>query len=246
MDSKHAILLVQDEPTPPPALAEALLQDGHEVTVAGDADTAFSMFVGKLPDLVIVALGIGSEALPLCAMMRGMSTVPIMVVAKPEASVSRIAAYEAGAEICIRWPTPIGDIVAQVRAVLRRNHLPLPGEQVLHAGDIEVDLKTRTVLVRCKTVRLTPKEFDLLVYMMRHRGEVLTYRALLGALWGSNYVRHKHYLHVLVRHLRTKIETDPSQPLYIVTEPWIGYRFDPPEAQPPARSEILENDLRDF
>ena len=246
VDSKQVILLVQAEPTLPPALADALLQEGHEVSLAGDADSAFSLFVGKLPDMVIVAMGAGSDALRLCAMMRGMSMVPIMVVAKPDASVSRIAAFDAGAEIFLRWPSPIEDLVAQVRAVLRRNRFPLPGEQVLRAGEVEVEVKTRGVLVRGKCVRLTPKEFDLLVYMIRHRGDVLTYRSLLGALWRSNYVKHKHYLHVLVRHLRTKIEPDPSQPVYIATEPWIGYRFAPPEAQPPARSEILENDLRDF
>jgi len=246
VDRKQVILLVQDELLASPALAGALALEGHEVSLAGDVDSAFSLFVGKLPDLVMVAIAVWSEALRLCAMIRGMSMVPIMVLAKRDVSVSRIAAFDAGAEIFVPWPNQIEDIVAQVRAVLRRNSLPFAGEPILRAGDVQVDLRARSVLVRGRCVRLTPKEFDLLVYMVRHRGNVLTYRALLGALWGSNYVKHKHYLHVLVRHLRSKIELDPSQPAYIATEPWVGYRFDPPEPQSPARLESLENDLREF
>lgn len=242
MESKKLILLAQDEPAVVPALGAALLREA-EVSIACDVGSAISMFGGTLPDLVIVAWADCSESVRLCTMLRGMSAVPIMLLTEGDVPGFRLAAFRAGAEIVVPLPAELEDILAQVRAVLRRSTLPFDGDHLLRAGDVQVDLKSRRVIVRGRAVRLTPKEFDLLVYIVRHRGEVLTHTALLRALWGSNYVRHKHYLHVLVRQLRAKIEPDPSRPVYIETEPCVGYRFN--AAALAERLAMFENDLSD-
>src|SRR5689334_17718578 len=117
-----------------------------------------------------------------------------------------------------------------MRAALRRATMPPAGESattLLETGDFRVDLETRGVTVRGRDVHLTPKEFDLLIYFIRQAGKVLTHRTLLGAVWGGNSVEQTEYLRVFIGQLRKKVETDPAKPRYILTEPWIGYRFDP-------------------
>jgi two-component system KDP operon response regulator KdpE len=122
----------------------------------------------------------------------------------------------------------MGELLARVRATLRRS--PAEAREVLtiiEEGDFRVDLEARNVTVRGQEMHLSPKEFELLVYFLQHPGKVLTHRVLLSAIWGGNYVEQTEYLRVFIRHLRKKIERDPAKPRHILTEPWIGYRFDP-------------------
>ncbi|HSE22190.1 MAG TPA: response regulator transcription factor, partial [Pyrinomonadaceae bacterium] len=146
----------------------------------------------------------------------------------------KVEALDLGADDFITKPFGIDELLARVRAALRRSSVRLANESDqsrFQAGDFQVDLENHSVRVSGKEIRLTPKEFDLLVYFTKHPGKVLTHRTLLAAVWGGNYVEQNEYLRVFVGNLRKKIERDPASPKYILTEPWIGYRFDP-DGQP--------------
>ena len=123
----------------------------------------------------------------------------------------------------------MGELLARVRATLRRSPETSPEGTLIEEGDFRVDLETRAVYVVGKETRLSPKEFDLLVFFIRHSGKVLTHRTLLANIWGGNYTDQTEYLRVFIRHLRKKIEADPAKPRYILTDPWVGYRFQPGE-----------------
>jgi two-component system KDP operon response regulator KdpE len=142
---------------------------------------------------------------------------------------TKVEALDLGADDDVTKPFGIDELLARVRASLRRASAPATNEATqttLDSGDFHVDLETREITVRGKSIHLTPKEFDLLVYFIKHSGKVLTHRTLLAALWGGNYVEQNEYLRVFVGNLRKKIEPDAANPRYILTEPWIGYRFD--------------------
>jgi two-component system KDP operon response regulator KdpE len=145
---------------------------------------------------------------------------------------TKVEALDAGADDYVTKPFGMDELLARIRAALRRT-TEMPGEDpaspVLEAGDFRVDLEARSVMVGDRQVHLTPKEYDLLVYLIRHPGKVLTHRTLLAAVWGGNYVEQTEYLRVFIGQLRKKIENDSASPRYILTEPWIGYRFNPAE-----------------
>jgi two-component system KDP operon response regulator KdpE len=158
--------------------------------------------------------------------------VPIIVLSAKGEEKTKVEALDLGADDFFTKPFGINELLARVRASLRRANAPPINETtqtVLESGDFHVDLESRAITVRGKPVHLTPKEFDLLVYFIKHAGKVLTHRTLLAALWGGNYLEQNEYLRVFVGNVRKKIETDPAKPRYILTEPWIGYRFDPGE-----------------
>jgi len=141
---------------------------------------------------------------------------------------SKIQALDSGADDYITKPFSTGELLARVRAVLRRAP-PTPGEAKtkIDAGDFRIDIDAHAVSVAGRDVRLTPKEFDVLLYMAQHPHKVLTHRAILNAVWGSNSMEQNEYLRVFVGQLRKKLEPDAGSPKYIVTEPWVGYRFEP-------------------
>jgi two-component system, OmpR family, KDP operon response regulator KdpE len=143
---------------------------------------------------------------------------------------TKVEALDIGADDYVTKPFGIDELLARVRASLRRAPLPVTAaavQSILEVGDFRVDFESRQVTVCGREVHLTPKEFELLTYFLNHSGKVLTRRTLLAALWGGNYVEQNEYLRVFVGNLRKKLEKDPSNPRYILTEPWIGYRFIP-------------------
>jgi two-component system KDP operon response regulator KdpE len=168
------------------------------------------------------------DGLDLCRHIREQSQVPIIVLSVKGEEKTKVEALDAGADDYVTKPFNINELLARVRAGLRRvTAAKQPEAQLIVVGDFQIDLEKRTVLVKNRDVRLTPKEFDLMVHLARNPGKVITHRALLSAVWGANSVEQPEYLRVFVGHLRKKLEVDETAPRYIVTEPWVGYRFEP-------------------
>jgi two-component system KDP operon response regulator KdpE len=156
--------------------------------------------------------------------------MPIIVLSVRGEERTKVQALDAGADDYVTKPFGMSELLARVRANLRRAPSEEPeGGGIIEAGHFRIDVGAHTVAIRHKEVRLTPKEFDLLVYLARHAGKVVTHRALLAAVWGPNATEQPEYLRVFVGQLRKKIESDCSSPQYILTEPWVGYRFTPGE-----------------
>jgi two-component system KDP operon response regulator KdpE len=231
MNGKPRILVVDDEPQLTRVLRTGLKSRGYDIRVAADGLTALETFGDWHPELVITDLAMPNmDGLELCRRLRAISQVPIIVLSAKGEEKTKVEALDIGADDYVTKPFGIDELLARVRASLRRATSTVAGEAVptvLEAGDFRIDLESRNVMVRGGEVHLTPKEFDLLTYFMQHAGKVLTHRTLLAALWGGNYVEQNEYLRVFVGNLRKKIETDTSGPRYILTEPWVGYRFNP-------------------
>ncbi|HYV10375.1 MAG TPA: response regulator transcription factor [Pyrinomonadaceae bacterium] len=233
MTNQARILVVDDEPQLTRVLRTGLKSRGYDVRAAADGLAGFEVFNDWHPDLVITDLAMPNvDGLELCRRLRAVSTVPIIVLSAKGEEKTKVEALDLGADDFVTKPFGIDELLARVRASLRRAKAPATNEATqttLDSGDFHVDLETREITVRGKSIHLTPKEFDLLVYFIKHSGKVLTHRTLLAALWGGNYVEQNEYLRVFVGNLRKKIEPDAASPRYILTEPWIGYRFDPGE-----------------
>ena len=242
MSERPRILVVDDEPQLTRVLRTGLTSRGYDVRVAADGLAGFETFTDWHPDLVITDLAMPvMDGLELCRRLRAISQVPIIVLSAKGEEKTKVEALDIGADDYITKPFGIDELLARVRASLRRaaTVTPEPESTILRAGDFHIDLETRKVLVTdrqarddasaaresTREVHLTPKEFDLLVYFVKHSGKVLTHRTLLAAIWGGNYVEQNEYLRVFVGNLRKKLEPDPTHPRYILTEPWIGYRF---------------------
>ena len=154
--------------------------------------------------------------------------MPIIVLSVKGEERTKVAALDAGADDYVLKPFGIDELLARVRAALRRSpEVVLETETSLEDGDFRINLQTRVVTVKDESIHLTPKEFDLLVFLFRNRSKVVTHRAILTAIWGGNFTEQTEYLRVFIGQLRKKVEKDPSQPKYLRTEPWVGYRFDP-------------------
>ncbi|HUE82046.1 MAG TPA: response regulator transcription factor [Pyrinomonadaceae bacterium] len=231
MKQRQRILIVDDEPQITRVLRTGLKGHGYEIRAAADGLSALSTFCEWRPDLVVTDLAMPNmDGLELCRRLRATSQVPIIVLSVRGEEGTKVEALDAGADDYVTKPFGIAELLARVRATLRRATMPANDGKVpapMTSGDFCIDLEARTVVVLNKKVHLTPKEYDLLVYFMRHAGKVLTHRTLLGAIWGGNYTEQGEYLRVFVGQLRKKIEKDPAEPRYILTEPWIGYRFNP-------------------
>jgi two-component system KDP operon response regulator KdpE len=180
------------------------------------------------PDLIITDLRMPNmDGLELCRQVRSQSRIPIIVLSVKGEETIKVEALDAGADDYVTKPFSVKELLARVRAALRRTYTDeQPETPVIDAGDFHIDIPGRRVEVRKQEVHLTPKEFDVLVYLVRHPDKVVTHRALLSAVWGPNSVEQTEYLRVCVGRLRKKLEADDTAPRYIITEPWIGYRFD--------------------
>ena len=231
MKENPRILVVDDEPQLRRVLRTGLTSRNYDVRAASDGLTALDTFNDWHPDLVITDLAMPNmDGLELCRRLRAISQVPIIVLSAKGEEQTKVEALDIGADDFVSKPFGIDELLARVRASLRRAATPVTNGvvlNVLEAGDFRIDLESRHVTVSGREIHLTPKEFDLLTYLMKHAGKVLTHRTLLSALWGGNYVEQNEYLRVFVGNLRKKIEMDAAHPRYVLTEPWVGYRFDP-------------------
>lgn len=223
------ILVVDDEPQIARVLRTGLKTHGYDVRVAADGVSAMETFGDWHPDLVITDLAMPNmDGLELCRRLRVVSQIPIIVLSVRGEEKTKVEALDAGADDYVTKPFGMDELLARVRAQLRRATTPSANEasaSVLEDGDFRLDLESRRVFVRESEVHLTPKEYDLLVHFVQHAGKVLTHRTLLAAIWGGSYTEQGEYLRVFVGQLRKKIEPNPSTPRYILTEPWVGYRF---------------------
>jgi len=225
MNERPRILVVDDEPQLTRVLRTSLVTHGYDVRVADDGESALKIFRDWSPGLIVTDLAMPNlGGLELCREVRALSDVPIIVLSVRGEEKTKVEALDAGADDYVTKPFGMDELLARVRATLRR----APADQaskILDVGDFRVDIEGHSITHREKELRLTPKEYDLMVYFVRHPGKVLTHRALLAAVWGGDYTEQTEYLRVFIGQLRKKIEADPSNPRYILTEPWIGYRF---------------------
>ena len=224
------ILVVDDEPQLTRVLRRSLMAKGYDVRIAGDGEFALQTFHDWPPALVITDLAMPNlSGLELCRRLRATSDVPIIVLSVRGEEQTKVQALDAGADDYVTKPFGMDELLARIRAALRRQPATDSRSQMLEAGDFRIDLEAHTITQSGKEIHLTPKEFDLMVHLVRNAGKVLTHRALLGAVWGGDYTEQNEYLRVFIGQLRKKIEPDLSEPRYILTEPWIGYRFNPGE-----------------
>jgi two-component system KDP operon response regulator KdpE len=225
------ILVVDDETQITRVLRTSLSSQGYDIRVANDGETALEIMKDWTPDLVITDLSMPNmDGLELCRRLRPKAKFPIIVLSVRGEERTKVQALDAGADDYVTKPFGIEELLARVRANLRRAPA-VSGEQptLTEAGDFRIDLAAHKVMVRGQEVHLTPKEFDLLVYLAGNPGKVITHRALLSAVWGGQSTEQVEYLRVFVGQLRRKLEPEASSPRYIVTEPWVGYRFEPGE-----------------
>lgn len=230
LGARRNILVVDDEPQITRVLRTGLSGHGYTVRTAGDGDEALEVMRGWMPDLVITDLSMPNMAgLELCRRIRAKSQIPIIVLSVRGEERVKVEALDAGADDYVTKPFSVNELLARIRAGLRRAGMPVPEADVseIDVGDFHVDLSTRAVLVRGREVRLTPKEFELLIYLAKHPNKVLTHRSLLAAVWGGNSTEQPEYLRVFINHLRKKLEPEDDSVKYILTEPWVGYRFEP-------------------
>jgi two-component system KDP operon response regulator KdpE len=221
------ILLVDDEVSIQRAMAPLLRSRGYSVSLAGTGQEALDVIERERPDLIILDLGLpdmdGSE---VCRRVRERSETPILVLSARGAEKDKVGALDQGADDYVTKPFGPDELMARVRAALRRL---LGREETLHGqlqrGDLTIDFDRHRVHRAEVEIRLTPKEFDLLTLLLTHAGRVLTHRAILKAIWGTHSADQPEHLRVLMGQLRKKIEPDPAHPRYLLTEPWVGYRF---------------------
>jgi two-component system KDP operon response regulator KdpE len=223
--------VVDDETQITRVLRTSLSSHAYDVRVANDGETALEIMKDWTPDLVITDLSMPNmDGLELTRRLRATTKVPIVILSVRGEERSKVQALDAGADDYVTKPFGMEELLARVRASLRRSQSDTGAESSrIDLGDFVIDLAAHKVSVRGREVHLTPKEFDLLVYLARHAGKVLTHRALLGAIWGGQSTEQVEYLRVFVGQLRKKLEPQSASPRYIVTEPWVGYRFEPGE-----------------
>lgn len=225
--SSSRILLVDDEVSIQRAVGPLLRSRGYEVDIAGTGAQALEMFAQRTPALIVLDLGLPDiEGTEVCHRVRATSQVPIIVLSARGAEADKVNALDLGADDYITKPFGPEELLARIRAALRRVGADNTVETgIFRAGALAIDYDRRRVVRNDIEIRLTPKEFDLLSLLARNHDRVLTHRTILKEVWGPNAVEQPEHLWTLVAQLRKKIEPDPSQPKYLVSEPWVGYRF---------------------
>ena len=226
--TKPVVLVVDDEPQILRVMRASLPIRGYEVLTASSGKEALDQLSKQVPDLVILDLAMPEmSGLEVCRRVREFSTVPIIILSAKGSESDKVAALDLGADDYVTKPFGMDELLARARAVLRR--LSSTNDRVLTVGDVTIDIDEHRVVVGRKEIRLTPKEFDVFKYLVNNAGKVVTHRALLQTVWGWESTDQTEYLRVFINQLRRKIEMDASHPRYLITEPWVGYRFVPNE-----------------
>jgi two-component system, OmpR family, KDP operon response regulator KdpE len=227
MTHRPRILLVDDEVAIQRAVGPLLRSRGYEVDVAATGADALERFAQMPPDLIVLDLGLPDlEGTEVCRRVRAKSDVPIIVLSARGGEADKVNALDVGADDYVTKPFGPEELLARIRVALRRVASDdSPESGVLRAGALTIDYDRRRVVRDDTEIRLTPKEFELLSLLARNHDRVLTHRVILKAVWGPNAVEQPEHLWTLVAQLRKKIEPDPANPKYLLSEPWVGYRF---------------------
>jgi two-component system KDP operon response regulator KdpE len=226
------ILVVDDELQIRRALDINLRAHGYDVDLASTGEEALNQATSHVPDLVLLDLGLpGIDGIDVIRGLRGWTAVPIIVLSAREGDSSKVDALDAGADDYVTKPFSINELLARVRAALRRQQ-PAPVDPVVETADFRIDLIGKKVIRGGEAVHLTPTEWAIIEHLVRNPGRLVTQRQLLQSVWGPQYERETNYLRVYLAGIRRKLEPDPGRPRYFVTEPGIGYRFEPVPSRP--------------
>ncbi len=226
------VLVVDDEPQILRAMKANLVARGYEVDLAPTGEDALRLAAAHRPDAVILDLGLpGIDGIEVVEGLRGWTAVPIIVLSVRDAEADKIAALDAGADDYVTKPFGMGELLARLRAAVRRSS-PGPESAIVETRSFEIDLAAKRVRRRGEEVHLTPTEWALLEVLVRNPGRLVSQRQLLQQVWGPQYETETNYLRVYLAQLRRKLEDDPSRPRHLITEPGMGYRFEP--GDPPA------------
>jgi two-component system KDP operon response regulator KdpE len=229
--SSGRILVVDDEPQLCRVLRATLTEHGYDVQDARSGDAALVLMRESRFDLILLDVSMpGMGGLETCRTIRASSEVAIIMLTVHALEREKVAALDAGADDYMTKPFSAPELLARVRAALRRVQPSFEGSrESVYLGDLEINLAARRVISNGREIRLTPKEFDLLSFFLSNANVPVPHGRLLQAVWGPDYGNQLEYLRVLVNQLRKKLEPDPSRPRYLLTEPWVGYRFVLPE-----------------
>jgi len=226
--SAATILVVDDEPQIRRVMLTTLSSHGYTVVEGRSGEEALDKLRTERPDLILLDVNLpGISGIETCREIRSSSDVPIIMLTVRNTERDKVQALDAGADDYVVKPFGVEELMARIRATLRRAS---PEETIpaFLSDELKIDFEKRLVIVKGRPVRLTPKEFELLRQLVSNTGKAQAHRRLLQAVWGPDYGEETEYLRVFINQLRKKIEPDPANPQYIHTEPWIGYRFDPP------------------
>src|SRR5215472_10142717 len=230
MTTAANILVVDDEPQIRRVLRSTLSFRGYTITEAHSGEEALDLLRKIKPDLILLDVNLpGMSGVETCREIRRSSEAPIIMLTVRNAERDKVVALDAGADDYVTKPFGIEELLARVRASLRR-HTSAEAVPAFHSKDFTVDFEERRVTVGGEVVHLAPKEFEVLRHLIAQQGKPVSHRRLLQAVWGPEYGEETENLRVVINQLRKKIEKDPAQPKYILTEPWVGYRFQPPKA----------------
>jgi two-component system KDP operon response regulator KdpE len=231
------ILVIDDEPRIRRLLRTNLFNHGYDVILAKNGKEAAGMVIRVRPNLILMDVNMSSaKGLETFSKIRLLFNGPVVVVAHRNSERDKIAALDAGADDVVVKPFALGELLARIRSALRKSAEEPPPK--IDTPELRVDFEKRMVYAAGKKVYLTPKEFDLLRVLVIHRGKALSHERVLQAVWGPDHTAVTVNLRVLISQLRNKIEKDPAQPRYIVTEPWLGFRFQLPRETPEKRSRL--------
>jgi two-component system, OmpR family, KDP operon response regulator KdpE len=235
--SSAKILVVDDAPQVRRVMRATLTAEGYTIFEAREGAEALETFRAKRPDIILLDVNMpGMNGLEACREIRRNSDVPIIMLTVRNAERDKVLALDAGADDYVVKPFGMQELLARIRAALRRTS-PQDKVPAILSKELSVDFEARRVKVQGREVHLTPKEFELLRQLVANQGKPLTHRRLLQSVWGPDYGNEPEYLRVTINQLRKKIEHDPAHPKFILTEPWIGYRFEPPSARTAASVE---------
>jgi two-component system, OmpR family, KDP operon response regulator KdpE len=225
--SAGKILVVDDDPQIRRVMKATLVAHGYEVLEARTGEDALEVAPREMPSLVLLDMNMpGIGGLETCRVLRAASDIPVIILSVRNTEKDKVAALDAGADDYVTKPFGIEELLARIRAALRRSaSTPENGPRSFESRDLEIDFLTRRVRANGNDVRLTPKEFELLRYLIAHEGKPVTHRELLQAIWGPDYGDEPEYLRVFINQVRKKIEANPGKPKHILTEPWVGYKF---------------------